>query len=230
MCGECVGDCYPLAYSYNLTCVHCPHGHINWLKVLLALFIPLTIFSFIVVAFNINVLSSHLHGFVFYSQAISAPAVGRVFFNGLYIQQRGYSFVIKLIMSFYSVWNLDIFRRFSPGICLPVKTRDILWLDLAVGAYLLVVIAATYFIIQLYNNNVSIFVCLWNVVKRLFTNSWIISSSLIDAFAAFLVLSSVKILSSSMDLIAATPVYEPSEKKSIRHQWRLYYGPTVHFS
>ena len=229
LCGECEGDYYPLAYSYNLTCVSCPHGHINWLKVMLALLIPLTIFCFIVVAFKINVLSSHLHGFVFYSQAISHPVVGRVIFNGPYIQQRGYSIVIKLMMSFYSVWNLDIFRPFSPGICLPVKARDILWLDLAVGAYPLIVIAATYCIIQLYNNNVSIVVCIWNVVKRLFTKSWSISSSLIDAFAAFLILSSVKILSSSMDLLAATPVYELSDKKSISHQWRLYYDPTVQF-
>ena len=229
LCGECEGDYYPLAYSYNLTCVSCPHGHINWLKVMLALFIPLTIFCFIVVAFKINVLSSHLHGFVFYSQAISHPVVGRVIFNGPYIQQRGYSIVIKLMMSFYSVWNLDIFRPFSPGICLPVKARDILWLDLAVGAYPLIVIAATYCIIQLYNNNVSIVVCIWNVVKRLFAKSWSISSSLIDAFAAFLILSSVKILSSSMDLLAATPVYELSDKKSISHQWRLYYDPTVQF-
>ena len=124
----------------------------------------------------------------------------------------------------YSVWNLDIFLPFSPGICLPVRARDILWLDLAVGAYPLVVIAATYCIIQ---NNVSIFVCVWNVVKRLFAKSWSISSSLIDAFAAFLILSSVKIMSSSMDLLAATPVYKLSDRKSIGHQWRLYYDPTV---
>ena len=70
-------------------------------------------------------LSSHLHGFVFYSQAISAPAVGRVIFNGPYIQQSGYSFLIKLIGSFYSVWNLDVFRPFSPGICLPVKAHSL---------------------------------------------------------------------------------------------------------
>ena len=227
LCGECEGDYYPLAYSYNLTCVHCPHGHINWLKVLLALFIPLTTFCFIVVVLKINVLSSHLHGFVFYSQAISAPAVGRVIFNGPYIQQSGYSFVIKIIGSFYSVWYLDIFRPFSPGICLPLKAREILWFDLAVGTYPLVVIAATYFIIQLYNNNVFIVVCLWNVVKRLFTKTWSISSSLIDAFAVFLILSSVKIMSSSMDLLAATPVYELLEKKSVGFQWRLYYDPTV---
>ena len=102
-------------------------------------------------------------------------------FNGPYIQQSGYSFVIKLIESFYSVWNLDIFRPFSPGICLPVKASDILWLDLAVGG-----ISSSYLaysiiqIIKLYNNIVSIFVCLWNVVKRLFTKSWSISSSLIE--------------------------------------------------
>ena len=229
LCGECEVDYYPLAYSYNLTCVSCPHGHTNWLKVLLALFIPLTIFCFIVVAFKINVLSSHLHGFVFYSQAVSAPAVGRVIFNGPYIQQSGYSLAIKSLLSFYSIWNLDIFRSFSPGICLSVKARDILWLDLAVGAYPLVVIVATYAIIQLYNNNVSIFVCLWNLVKRVFTKTWVISSSLIDSFATFLVFSSVKILSSSMDLLAATPVYELSEEHSIHHQWRLYYDPTVSF-
>ena len=76
LCGECEVDYYPLAYSYNLTCVSCSHGHLYWLKV--SVHSPHhNIFCLNVVAFKINVLSSHLHGSVFYSQAISAPAFER---------------------------------------------------------------------------------------------------------------------------------------------------------
>ena len=227
LCGECEPDHYPLAYSYNLTCVSCPHGHLNWLKVLPALFVPLTLFSCLVIVLKINVLSSHLHGFVFYSQAVSAPAFGRVFFNHPFIQHSDFSLIFKSIGSFYSVWNLDIFLSFSPGICLPLKSRNILWLDLAIGTYPLFVIAITYFIIQLYKNNIGVFVCLWNLAKRVFSKSWGISSTLIDAFATFLVLSSVKILTASLDLLASTPVYELSYESLIGCKWRLYYDPEV---
>lgn len=32
LCGQCVDDFYPLAYSYNASCIYCPNGNRNWWK------------------------------------------------------------------------------------------------------------------------------------------------------------------------------------------------------
>ena len=68
----------PLVFFYNLTCVKCPDGHKNWWKFILVAFVPLTFFYFFVVVFNINVTSYRLHGVVWLSQALSAPAFVRM--------------------------------------------------------------------------------------------------------------------------------------------------------
>ena len=65
LCGKCKDGHYPLAYSFDMNCVECPNGKSNWWKFVLAAFLPLTIFYFIVVLFKINITSSHLQGFVF---------------------------------------------------------------------------------------------------------------------------------------------------------------------
>ena len=68
LCGDCEEGHSPLVLSYNLSCVPCPDGQRNWWKFILAGFIPITLFYLFVVLFNINVTSSHLHGFVWVSQ------------------------------------------------------------------------------------------------------------------------------------------------------------------
>ena len=57
LCGKCKDGYYPLVYSFNMTCVKCPHGRANWWKFVLSAFLPLTIFYFIVVFFKINTTS-----------------------------------------------------------------------------------------------------------------------------------------------------------------------------
>ena len=78
LCGKCQDGYYPLAYSYDMTCVQCPNGKSNWWKFVLAAFLPLTMFCFVTLFFKINVVSSRFQGFLFYSQMISMPAMIRV--------------------------------------------------------------------------------------------------------------------------------------------------------
>ena len=75
LCGDCEEEHSPFVLSYNLSCVRCPDGHKNWWKFILAGFIPLTFFFIFVIIFNINVTSSHLYELVWFSQALSMPAL-----------------------------------------------------------------------------------------------------------------------------------------------------------
>ena len=108
-CGQCKNGTSPFVLSYNMSCVECPEGHKNWWKFAVVGFVPLTIFCFFIVFFNINVTSSRLHGFVLFSQILSAPALIRI----ALIAIKGSPspvIAVKITQSFNSLWNLEIFR------------------------------------------------------------------------------------------------------------------------
>ena len=230
LCGKCKDGHYPLAHSYDMNCVECPDGKSNWWKFVLAAFLPLTVFHFIVLFFKINVTSSHLHGFVLYSQGISFPAIARIVLLA-FRKRRGIEMSLRYIGSFFGIWNLDFFRYIKLGICLPANTLLILALDIAVGMYPLLLMVLTYILIELHDRRIKPVVIIWKpfkVIFHLFHKNWEIKTSLIDAFATFLLLSSVKFLSVSYDLLASTKVYLlNSTSKSFNSSWRLSYNSTV---
>ena len=78
LCGRCKDGYYPLAHSFDMNCVECPDGRANWWKYLMAVYLPLTLFYFIVILFKINVTTTHLYGFVFFCQGLIMPAMARV--------------------------------------------------------------------------------------------------------------------------------------------------------
>ena len=230
LCGKCKDDHYPLAYSYNMNCVDYPCGKSNWLKFVLAAFLPLTVFYFIILFFEINVTSSHLHGFVFCSQGVTFPALARQILLSIREKQE-IETAIRCIGSFFAIWNLDFLRFIDLGICLPTNTLTILALDAAVGIYPLLLMIFTYILIGLHSRRIKAFVTLWKpfgAVFSLFRRNWEIKTSLIDAFTTFFLLSSIKFLSVSFDLLLPTKVYQlNSTTGHLTHSWRLYYDPTV---
>ena len=46
LCGRCLPYHYPLAYSFNMTCIPCPHAHWNWFKYIMVAYLPLTLFYY----------------------------------------------------------------------------------------------------------------------------------------------------------------------------------------
>ena len=61
LCGRCLPDHYPLAYSFNLTCILCPHARWNWVRYIMAAYLPLTLCYLFVHFFKVNVTISRLH-------------------------------------------------------------------------------------------------------------------------------------------------------------------------
>ena len=229
LCGKCKDGYYPLAYSFNLTCVKCPHGRANWWKFVLYAFLPLTIFYFIVVFFKINITCSHLHGFIYYSQVISTPALARFTIIGLRHYPK-YLTASKYVGSLYGIWNLDFFRFFDLGICLGTDTLQTLSLDIAVGIYPLLLMMLVYVLVDLYDRNFRLLVILWKpfqIIFSLFRRNWEIRTSLIDAYATFFLLSNVKFLNVSLDLLAPVKVYQLSSSKDFNYNWRLYFDATI---
>ena len=227
-CGECNPGLSPFVLSYNLSCVKCPDGHKNWWKFVLFGFIPLTLFYFFVVFFNINVTSSRLHGFILFSQALSTPALVRIVLLAVE-DTPAMSKSVKLFEPFFSLWNLDPFRSLLPDICLNVTTLQVFALDACVALYPLVLILVSCILIELYDRNVWCIVFIWKPFRlffRHFHENWDIRTSVIDSFATFFLLSYVKILSTSTDLMLATHVHKLHSNKT---QYRLYYAGNIEY-
>lgn len=231
LCGQCKDDHYPLAYSFNMTCVQYHQGNIDWLKYVCAAFLPLTLFYFIILLFKVSIASSNLHGFVLYSQAISIPASSRILILGSQ-NRREYVGMVKIIIALYGIWNLDFFRPFNLGFCLGTGSLLTLALDLLVAVYPLLLIVLSYLLITLYGYNFRPLVVIWrpfHSIFSLFRKNWDIRTSLIDSFATFLLLSNFKFLSVAYDLLLPVQVYQLSSSGNFSYSWRVYYDPTISY-
>lgn len=214
LCGRCQHDYYPQAYSFNVTCVPCLQSHFrkNVLQYLLAAFLPLTLFYFIIVFFKVSIFSTHFYAVVYYCQTVSLPNYARLYFSvTVSNNDADYITVAKVLFSLYGVWNLDFFRPFYSHLCLRMGILPTLAMDYVVAVYPLLLVTVTYILIVLYDRNCKLVTVMWTPFRVLFSllrRQWDIKASVIDAFTMFFFLSSVKLLSVSFDLLTPTRVYQ----------------------
>ena len=229
LCGDCEEGYSPLVLSYNLSCVECPEAHKNWWKFILVASVPLTFFYLFVVIFNINVTSSRLHGVVWFSQVISMPQFIRQVMFELSHHNPHLLIAGKICIVFYSFWNLDLFRSILPDICLNVTTLQALALDYLLALYPFVLILISYLLIELHDRRFVVVVIIWKPFRKVlsvFRKSWDTRTSIIDSFATFFLLSYVKLLSVSADLLIPTTIYKLGSNKV---RFGLYYTPTIQY-
>ena len=232
LCGRCLPDHYPLAYSFSFTCAKCNHIRWNWVRYIMAAYLPLTLFYFIVFFFKINTASSHLHSVVLLCQGTSLPAISRIVL--LYAVSEGRQNIlpgIKVGLSLYGIWNLDFFRPFYTDLCLGIGILPTLALDYAIAAYPLLLMIISYLLIVVYDRNYRFINILWKpfrVIFSLFKENWDIRTSVIDAFVTFFLLSNVKFLSVSFDLLVPTRVYH-LYGDTYNYTYALYYSGDVEY-
>ena len=229
LCGECKDGYYPLVYSFDMHCVQCPNGKANWWKFVLVAFLPLTIFYFIIFFFKINLTSSRLYGFVFFSQSVSIPGLARVLLIGT-TKTPKFQTAARYIFSLYGIWNLDFFRSLKLNICLGTDTLQTLALDLIACIFPLLLMVLTYLLIELHDRNFRPLVIIWRplgLVFSLFYSNWEIRTSLIDVFSTFFLLANMKCLSVSFDLLVPVKVYHLNYSGNYTYSFNLFYDATV---
>ena len=215
LCGSCKKNFSPPVYSYDWYCVNnsLSSGYSKqWIKYIAVAYVPLTIFFLVVTIFHISAPSPSMNAFILVCQLITAPVQMRILTDQLSYNSWLLQKSVHSLTSFYGVWNLDFFRLvYSPFSLGPsISTLQILALDYAVAAYPLFLIVATYIVVELHDNDFRIVVWLWKPFRYCFAcyscrRQWDIRTSLVDAFATFFLLSYVKFLSVSFDLLI--PVY-----------------------
>ena len=232
LCGQCLPEYYPLAYSFNLTCIKCPHVGWNWGRYIMTAYLPLTLFCFFVLFFEINAVTSHLHPVIWCSQTISLSAMSRMLFLHTSLQKYPiFMMIIKIVFSFYGVWNFDFFRIFYSDICLGIGFLPTLALDYAIAVYPLLLMAITYHLVKLYDKNYRVIVIMWKPFRALFflfKKNFDVRTSMIDSCVTFFYLSSIKFLSVTFDLLVPTPVYE-LHQDGYNYTFGLYYSGDIEY-
>ena len=235
LCGECDKErnyC-PRAYSFNMSCTQCD-GSISsnlWKYIVLA-YLPLTVFYLLVFFLKLDIYSSHLHGFIMFSQIVSTPVVVRNVLQSSNNNSSNIGNFSKFLLAFYGIWNLDFFRTYDNGICFQISSLATLSLDFCVAIYPLLLMLITYSLVHLYALNYKPLIVLWKPVQTII-NRWYgnfhAKTSLVNSFAAFLLLSNLKLLSVSLDILTPVKVHYFVTPDKINHTSRLYYDPTVEY-
>ena len=198
LCGQCEDGHALAAYSYTLKCVSCHQQ--NWLKYLGAAFGPQTIFFILVVSSRMSVTSGDMVGYVTISQVLATGIELR--FKALESSNR---VMLKLFSTIYGVWNLDFFRALYSPFCLnsSLPPLAVISLDYLVAVYPMLLIVITYSMLSLCGKYQSVLHC-WTTLYRLVHRCYQacdIRNLLIDAFTTMLMLSYVKILNVSFELL-----------------------------
>ena len=237
MCGKCKDNHSPSPYSYELKCANCSHYKYNWIKYLAAAYVPLTVFFFVVITFRLNALSASMNAIIFFFQMVSSPAVMNMistyaYFSNAYPVDRDINLmsVADVAATVCGIWNLDFFRLVYKPFCLHpnLSMIQIMCLDYLIAVYPLLLIVLTFMFLKLYER----FQVVRNVFKPLvwlfarFNHQWNASTSFIEAFATFILLSYVKVINTSFDILMPTQLYNVSGQVVGRY---VYYNGSLEY-
>ena len=233
LCGKCQEGFAPGAYSYTMECVECKDYKYNWLKYIAVAFLPLTLFYIVVIVFRVSASSGVLNGYILVCQILTAPGVYWIIYYSPFRHTSSHSSnkIISLIVSFHGIWNLDFFRpAYSPFCLHPSSTiLHIQALEYTIAIYPLLLILLTYMFVTLHDRY-PLVVRLWKPFYKCFVlirKEWDIKPSLINVFATFLLLSSVKFLNISFSLL--TPVTLTDLNNTQLSQRYLYMDGSIRY-
>ena len=236
LCGECIEGYGISVFSNTFKCIPCEQSYKNWLIFATILFLPLTIFFVLVVLLHIGVTSGPANGFIFFSQVITIPLEVLLIQSGWKLALSGHQSTMAKVLTDlliypYNIWSLDFTDMSNINVCLTpsLKVVHVFTLQYASAIYPLLLVGIAYIVIELHARNCRALVCLWSplclMCVRLRRN-WQGKTSIIDAFATFILLSYSKFIRVSISLLTPTLVYNDNGTVVDR---RLNFDPTVTF-
>ena len=233
LCGSCNDGFSPSIYSYDWHCESCSKNVFvkALVKYVSFAYLPLIIFFILASTLRIRANSPPLNAFIIACQVMASPLLLRLF--SIYYYERGVQLTdtVKIFESLVAFWNLDFFRTLYPHFCLhpDMSTLQVLALDYIIAACPLLLIVVTYSLVELHDRNYRIIQWIWKpfgICFAFFQRQWNIRNSLIEAFVTFLLLSYVKFLNVSFDLLI--PVY-PYNVEGEPLEPFLYYDGTIEY-
>ena len=233
LCGKCMPGYSPLVYSYDMSCMNCTGMTYNWIKYIAVAYIPLTFFFIFVFVFRLSGTSPLLRSYVTVSQGLTSPICIRAFLEVARNKSEYIQMILKIFSTLSGIWNLDFFRTVIPPICIDIDPLTALVLDYAVAFYPLLLIVITYGLYNLHSREIRVVVWLskpFNAFFHFLKQDWEVEGSVVKAFATFFLLSYLKILNVTADLLVYTEKYSMSlGEQSYQVTIVLYYDPSVDY-
>ena len=234
-CGECAPGFGPPVYSYSAHCTNCTQTHYgwNWIKYLTIAFGPLTLFTVLVIVFQIRATSPYLFSYIFFVQTMTMSEHMRLVQMLLENGKIDSDTLTKWGISLISFWNLDFFRLHYAPFCLHpnITTLQANFMDFFVALYPLILIALLALALELRIRRLYFCKIIFRPVSRVFSYfdiEWNIHSNLISAFATFVLLSNEKILSTSFDMLLPAYIY-PMNASAIKRLHVFSAGTVEYF-
>ena len=204
-CSECLDGFGRSIVSRELRCSDCTNAWYGVPLYLFMEFVPITVFYFIILFFQISMTSAPILAYVFYCQ-IGVSTLLRLQNNSF---DSGYTaHFISIVITFYGFWNLDFFRYILPPFCVSPKLQRIHTVTLYYisAFYPLCLIGITWFFIKLHTRDLKPITWLWSKVKqclsKLTNMKFKAKYSLIDVFATFFLLSYAKLLFTTFRILS----------------------------
>ena len=228
LCGRCAQGYWLTINTFGLDCVEHSKCHpYHWAVYFIVHFTALTVFFLIVITFNIKATSDTAASFIFFAQVVTLPfnlltiqrdwAVQGVFGNKSGPPEQ-FAWAVDAV---YGIWSLNIPSGAVYKLCPQedLSSMAALSVQYVNAAFPLVLIIIAFILILLYQRDFRPVSILWvpfrpcciRLRRRIDSRT-----SIIDAFATFVLLSYTKFTYISLIILAPTPLYDINGT-AIRH-------------
>ena len=230
LCSHCMEGLGPAVFSYELKCVPCLDSRYGWLVYLLAAILPMTLFFFVVIIFQIQATSASMNSFIFSVQALTSIVNRNMY---LFTSRRKANRTLsKALMTFYSIWNLDFFRYIIPPFCITPNQGNIhvLAMEYVVAFYPLLLVVVIYVCVELHDRGCRVLLFIARPLFKCFARfrrKWDPKASIIHTFATFILLSYSKLLFVSFNLLGKIRLHNVSGVE-VGHRF-LYYNASMQY-
>ena len=208
MCGQCQPGYAPAINSDSSVCVTCDShsSKVNWIFYLLAVYVPLLVVFLAIIVFNIRLTTGPVNSFILFAQVISTTVdiseQGTAPLNVLY--GRGTRAFESAYVIPYNFFNLNLFGNILPPFCLheSLDTLDNIALRYIEAVFPVMIIMAI--VLLLWCQRHLKINC--KLPSRL--QKYRVGGSLVQAFAAFILLSYNRLLEITAYLLTPTEIFD----------------------
>ena len=208
LCGLCQEGHAPAVYSYSDECFNCTDYKWNWLKYIGIAYGPQTLFFIVIIFTKTSVTSGWMVGYVTVSQ-LMLTSVGSRFLS---VESKKNYIMTKILSVVNGIWNLDFFKNIYSPFCIHPNQSMLgaISMDYTVALYPLILLVVTYIMMELFSRYTAVKSCCKpiNTIRYSYHKYCDFKRSFIDAFAAVWILSYVKVLNTSTELLLFTPLVD----------------------
>ena len=203
LCGKCQDGFAVPPFNFLYTeCINCTDVSYGWLKLIAFAYVPITVIFIVIVVFSISIVSGPVNSVILFGQFSSSlfTDIGTVMSvlasQGTFSYSKRISTVV--VDSIYELFNLNFFHAFIQPFCLTshLSTVQAFALQYVIAFYPLVAIIFLYVCIRLHASNFRPVVYCWKPFLKCylrFRRRVDPTTSVIDAFATFILLSYVRL-------------------------------------